>query len=103
MKEVITKIYIFERASTCKHYMFPDMIKSINCSALSCPRNTQKMSRQKKNINIVTMEMWMLNKLGTNKPFKVGLDMAKIAGFVETDSFIALSTWAESQPLNFKN
>lgn len=45
----------------------------------------------------------MLNKLGTNKPFKVGLDMAKIAGFVETDSFIALSTWAESQPLNFKN
>lgn len=34
----------------------------------------------------------MLNKLGTNKPFKVGLDMAKIAGFVETDSFIALST-----------
>jgi hypothetical protein len=34
----------------------------------------------------------MLNKHCTNKPFIVGLDMAKIAGFVETDSLIALRT-----------
>jgi len=32
------------------------------------------------------------NEPCTNKPFMVGLDMAKIGGFVETDSLIALST-----------
>lgn len=56
MQELITKIYIFERASTCKHYMFPSMIKSINSSALSCSNNTKKNVKLKKIINII-MEM----------------------------------------------
>ena len=47
MQELITKIYIFERASTCEHYMFPSMIKSINSSALGCSNNTKKMSNLK--------------------------------------------------------
>lgn len=56
MQELITKIYIFERASTCEHYMFPSMIKSINSSALSCSNNTKKNVKLKKIINII-MEM----------------------------------------------
>jgi len=100
-KVVITKIYIFERASTGKHYIFPSMLESINSSALSCPHNTWKKS-QWKHIDIIK-ELWVLNEPCTNKPFMVGLDMAKIAGFVETDSLIALSTWVESQPLKLRN
>ena len=62
----------------------------------------KKTKSQWKNINIIK-ELWVLDEPCTNKPFMVGLDMAKIAGFVETDSLIALSTWVEPQPLKLRN
>ena len=98
---VITKIYIFKRASTCKHYIFSSMTESFNSSALSC-LNDNKTIVKMKNMDIIK-QLWLLNEPCTNKPFMVGLDIAKIAGFVETDSLIALSTWVESQPLKLRN
>jgi len=98
-KVVITKIYIFERASTGKHYISPACLKA--SIVVHSPHNTWKKS-QWKHINIIK-ELWVHNEPCTNKPFMVGLDMAKIGGFVETDSLIALSTWVESQPLKLRN
>jgi len=66
------------------------MTESFNSSALSCP-NDNETSVKMKNMGIIK-QLSVLNKPCTNKPFTVGLDIAKIAGFVETDSLIALST-----------
>ena len=87
---VITEIYVVKRASTCKNYIFSSMTESFNSSALSCP-NDNETSVKMKNMGIIK-QLSVLNKPCTNKPFTVGLDIAKIAGFVETDSLIALST-----------
>ena len=73
------------------------MTESFNSSALSCD-NDNKTIVKMKNMDIIK-QLLLLNELCTNKPFMVGLDIAKITGFVETNYLIALSTSVESQPL----
>jgi len=92
-KVVITKIYIFERVPLANTIFSLACLKA-SIAVHSAVHIIHGKKSQWKHIDIIK-ELWVLNEPCTNKPFMVGLDMAKIAGSVETDSLIALSTWVE--------